>query len=51
MINGRYAQIRLLDSLLISKDIFDPRYDMDYTSSNFGGLIHFSYFSECQLSQ
>jgi hypothetical protein len=30
----------LLDSLLISKDIFDPGYDMDYTSSNFRGLIH-----------
>ena len=29
----------LLDSLLISKDIFDPRYDMDYTSCNYRGLI------------
>ena len=29
----------LLDNLLISKDIFDPRYDMDYTSSNYRDRI------------
>ena len=29
----------LLDSLLISKDIFDLRYDMDYTSNQYRGLI------------
>ena len=29
----------LLDSLLISKDIFDPGYNMDYTSSMYRGLI------------